>query len=1066
MKKVCYYILMGLGLLAVSCSKEADRLQTGVPEGEPVELCLSFNGSGENIIEPTKSTQSLTAESSVYNLYVFIFDMGNNGKKLYGHYFDYTNLSTTGASTLKEWWEVKNNETVGDVTTTSGEIHLHTISKSNCTVVAIANIDAEMVNISPEQLSAVESYEDLYAQQATLNQLIVSRSSYFPMSGKVTGVDTGYESGWGSIVLSRLDAKISFNVYVDLQDGKSPIEEFEPLKWQVVNIPKTAYILEHGAYNSGSFQQSDLQDASISESDFFDLGETNFETETVTESYYAESTLNRKLIHGFSFYMLENRKAPRASMGSSPQYAYRELQDKNNVTVSDIAHAKNGAFTYAPELATYVIITGRVRMSNTQYKESTGATLSADVKYVVHLGDFSNGKYEDFNIFRNHSYVYDIVIRNVDDIRTEVTNNYEGETQAEKLAEPEPGASGNVTVAMEEVFPCDAHYASHVITFHAKHIDADKVSWLVKTPFNPSGASPVQSTNGVEITTGIDFEWVEFRLNDMDENGEYFDEKRQVYKPMSGEYADGKTMNISGLVAYLKKQKRLYDDENTRASSDFDATPAEKGGPKISVTAFVNEYYYEKNPITSEVQSDLWKRFVNQPMRYMYILSETQTSADGESQIIGASFTIQQKSIQSIYNIESPDLYSAWGGEHEDDEQERGFGKYEKSGSGNLGNSSLSNGRLNTLKLWTLLKPDGSNNIMGEVTNDAAYWHHYMDLTAANDVPIMKSDYQYLRFSCMSRNRDNNGNGLIDLDEVRWYMGSRNQLVGLFIGDYGIEGDARLYQRNAQEKASLDKEVWRQHILASTKYNNNNGPYVIWGEEGLSYGSTGDSWQYAKISTFSTRCLRNLGYDPDSGLDMTYAPETAEPEDYIVVKRLLNGQDYDGDFTDYVYYEFDCTRLNEASLRYYTNRELSAHDEESEQASLYKSFATHPRKMVVNVNNLPPPQNSCVYINTINEYLNTNVGENPFCPSGYRLPNIRELAVMRYFIPSDDINSVFSANAPSRTHWSFGLVGAFYNSGRGTENRYGWGASKEKIFMMDRNNQKVDYPRCVKDVKQ
>lgn len=244
----------------------------------------------------------------------------------------------------------------------------------------------------------------------------------------------------------------------------------------------------------------------------------------------------------------------------------------------------------------------------------------------------------------------------------------------------------------------------------------------------------------------------------------------------------------------MRRQKRRYD---AGLDNDFDSTPDSEGGPKISVTAFVNEYYYERNPITGEEDPDLWRQFVNQPMRYMYILSETQSSADGESQVIGSSFTIQQKSIQTIYNIQNERLSAAWGCEHTDDEQERGLQKYDRSGSGDRGNKSESNGRMNTLKEWALINPDGSNRILGDYTEEDAYWHHYMNLTADNETPIMLPNYRYLRYSCMSRNRDNNGNGVIDQDEVRWYMGSHNQLIGLFIGSYGIEGDARLYQRNA-----------------------------------------------------------------------------------------------------------------------------------------------------------------------------------------------------------------------------------------------------------------------------
>lgn len=1061
-----------LGLIA--CMREEIPSGMTVPEGTPVDIALSFGGPKADIdIQATKSTLKYGPENKVFNIYVFIFDMDKDGQKMYAHYFDYNNMSTTGASTMSDWWEVSNSDTEG--TPSSGKIHLHTVSKPNCKVVAVTNIDAEMVNISPEQLGSVEKYSDIYNQKAKLNQLITSRSGYFPMSGELGPVNTGSTDSWGTLVFRRLDAKIKFEMYVDLtldEDGNpvSRIAEFKPLKWEVINIPKQAYVIEHGNYAEGHLtaeQRAAIKDACTQDEDYFNLGETNFETEELTDYYYAGTTLYKKIKHGFSFYMMENRKGLKNSGVAPSNFQERELQEKENQQMlpGGIASTTNGDFVYPEDNATYVVVTGRLRMNNVEYGTTSGATLSADVRYVVHLGDFSGEKWEDYNVFRNHTYTYRVIIRDVNDIRTEVVNNYEGTTIEEKIDENEPGASGSVAVALEEIFTSDAHYGSHVISFHAKHVQADKVTWMVKTPFNPSGASPVV-TNGVENTSGLDYKWVEFRVNDMNEEGVYFADKRQVYLPQEGEYADGKTMNISALVSYLKKQKALYDQG---LPNDFDATPDEDGGPKIVVTAFVNEYYYELNPITGEYQKDLWKKFVNQPMRFMYILSEVKTSADGESRILGSSFTIQQKSIQTIYSIDNEELLSAWGAEHTDDEMENRLFYYDKSGGDNRKNDSHSNGRENTLKEWTMINPNGTNRVLGDELEEEAYWHHYMNLTANNETPLMLSDYQYLRYSCMSRNRDLNGNGVIDQDEVRWYMGAHNQLIGLFMGSYGIEGDARLYQRNAQDKASNKAEVWRQHVIASTRYSgsSSNGPYVIWGEEGLSAGDPAGSKSWANgLNKFSTRCLRNLGYDPDTDNDITFSPYTTVPEDYIVMTRMKNGEVYTGAYDDDVYYQFDCTRLNKASRRYYTNRELVQHNENDEQSCLYDCFVVPPVKQCITVDNVPAIKGK-TNIKDINEYLNANIADNPYCPPGYRLPNVREISIIRDFIPSNEVARYIGNNnfAPSRTYWSFGVIGEFYKSVLG--NRYGWGAASSKVHMFEQGNKQCTYSvRCVKDVKQ
>lgn len=1103
MRKLFRIFLLLVCCLSITPSCVKEDWGEGVPEGEPVDLVLNFGAPEQGLIS-TKATLRTDQESTIFNLYVFIFDGTAERQKIYGKYFDANNLGDASAS---DYWTVNNyklDQESGKYMTT-GSVHIKTIARNNCTIVLICNIDAEMVNISPEQLGTVQTYNDLYNQKATLNQLIVSRSGYFPMTGEVSGFNIGgADANKPNIVLQRQDAKIQFNVRVA---PGSEISDFVPLKWQVINIPKRAWVLERGHYQNGAYSQASLIDATgDSADDYFNLPEMNFETQAMTtdengdpEYYKGKEPINtsdpgvRVISHGFSFYMMENRKAPKSHTGWTYEDRERQVKD-NDADRAAFPGMHVGDFKYAPDRATYVIITGQITMSNQEYQPSENtsmteaATLSADVRYIIHLGDFSNERYDDFNIFRNHTYTYDISILSANDIKLEVKNNEQASTA---WNEPEPGASGRVTVAMEEVFPCDAHYASHIIKFHADYIDPEKVTWRVQTPFNPSGASPevTVDANGVvkDNTAGIDFEWVEFRVNWEEETeetaGHFYDNARSLYKPMAGKQgADGKTMNISGLVDYLKTQTRLWrsSDPDVKATSDFYKAwqqgykDVDNGGPYIPVTAFVNEYYYEVNPITKKYEPELWKSFVNKGIRYMYILSDSRISADGESEVIGSSFTIQQKSIQTIYNVSHPNLVSAWGCEHEDDEEEAHYHKYWKNGNKeNRGNTSLTDGRRNSLKEWELLNANGTVAYLGKPNLEVDYWNRYMDLTANNTVPLMRDEYQYLRYSCLSRNRDNNGNGVIDEDEVRWYMGATNQLIGLFMGDYGLEGDARLYQRTRQQQESVDKYDWRQHVLASTCYgsNSNSEPRTIWAEQCLTGSTINMSYSYAGgMDRYSTRCLRNLGaYTDENGQvkDITYAPvvppsgqQAVEAENYIQVTRIRDGvRNYTGKYDSNVYYEFDCSRINEKSLRYYTNRELVMHDEHGEQACLYKKFQAAPVK--------DAPTFAEIACNKMNENIDKNIEENPYCPPGYRLCNIREASVLRDFIPSSDKEFHISYNF-TRTYWSYGVLGDLYDTRRtGTDmsKSYAFGTSPQKVLMTELDKQKTKSIRCVKDIK-
>jgi hypothetical protein len=1069
MKRVLHIVALFCTLaLCTACVKE----HTGLLHGNG-EFVLDFGVRyALDMDVTTKSTLTEANESMVYNLYVFIFDSDEN--KIYGHYFDHNSLNTH----TQEWWEVTNNESENNQLKTYGSVHLITTEHTGCTVAFIANIDSEMVNISPEQLGLVGNLTDLKNMQARLNQNIVSRSGYFPMSGIATGVSTVNGAPKTTVTLRRLDAKIRFTVHAGYAEDGCKIASFTPLKWQVINIPTRSYVLQRGNYVSGT-RMPDIQDAASSPADFFDSEPTNFETEQSTGHFYAGSTQNPLLKHGFSFYMMENRRESLLDANSQKPQTYedRDCCQKLNEHKSPDGKSstvENGDFIYADPLATYVKISGRIVMdSPTDDEGSIGKTLNANVDYLIHLGDFGSDP-SNFDIFRNHVYDYDITIFDVDDIRAEIRYNYKDDDTNNNTREDDPGASGNVVIAMEDVFTSDAHYSSHVITFHAKNIKAENVTWYVETPFNPDGAYPVV-VQGREFTTGIDCNWVTFYVNRRDETThKYFDEERRVFKPHTpNPYLDpNEPMNITEIVAFLKQQKNYFSSTDPE-KHNLHVFDSEDDDAKIAVTAFVDEYYYEVNPVTLEPEHDLWKKFVNKPMRYMHILSDSRSSADGESLAIGAAFTIEQKSIQSIYNISNQGLHSAWGLEHYEDAFERGATKYSENnatgwdGTTDRGNTDLDNGRMNSVKEWGMITRTGNeaNSCLGNGDDPRAKWSTYLDLTAANDTPLLNDEHKYLRYSCLSRNRDNNGNGVIDRDEIRWYMGATNQLIGLFLGGYGIEGAARLYQRNVVEQESTVNDVWRQHVIASSRYdgkndnNSNTNPRVIWAEQCLTGSNPDGSKTWANNTIFSTRCVRNLGYDPVTDADITFSPLATKPDDYIKVQPMKDGAPWTGGYDENVYYDFDCTNLNEQSLRYYTNRELVRHDEHSEPACLYKRFRSAPPK--------DSPVFAAITINAMNDFLDTNIGDNPYCPPGYRLPNVREAAVIRNFISGKNYHVNYNF---TRTIWSFGKYGDKWNPQRvGSFNNnkpiWGFGTSKDKVLVCEEGNQTTTSLRCVQDLK-
>ncbi len=1021
MNRLLLYIL--LTLLCLSSCTNNDIDSAVVADGEPVEMILNFGAHDiDNNIVTRQTMPEISDEAKIYNLYIYIFD--SEGNKIYGRYFDVADvLDSTAdvAASAEDAWYVTVPE--GDSQDCSGTIKIHTIARTGCKIFGISNIDSKMVSISPELLNQVQHQDELLNMVVSLNQEFVERSGYFPMTGELSPVNTAALSG--TLQLCRIDAKVRFWVKV----GNDDIDSFELKKWQIFNVSSDTYLMDRGVRGKYGLPTTD------SAQGYFDTPTKNVEDEDVYEVGSTTTMDDDKIRYGFSFYLLENALKPKKT---PTQYSDRERQIKDS-------QGMNGEWEYANNNSTYVVLTGRLTM-NTDYAISdsevkNGCTLSAEVRYVVHLGDFSHTGPADFSTERNTAYTYTITINGVNDIRVEVDSSND---DTEGVTENAPGATGEVTIALQEIFDCDAHYETHVMSFDQKYIKADDVTWYVRTPFSEGKPTVI---NGTDVTTGLDFKWVEFRLNEKWSNT--YSTERMLYIPHSTKVddngspyptSDGKTMYVDELVKFLREQKTAYD---AGLPNEFD-----RNGHLV-VTAFVNEFYYDEHPFTSNAGPLLWKRVVNQDnMRLMHILSDTKESLDKESTVVGSSYTIQQRSIQTVYNQNHADLQTAWGTEHFDEYEKL---TYDPAGTGtseDRGNGDDYNGRLNTMREWGLVGANNTNFTTG------VRWDKYLNLNATNEESLLRDgtqnddNYKYLRYSCMTRNRDNNGNGVIDPGEVRWYMASIKQLIGVWMGADGIDNTARLYKRTASEKDSNDETVWRQHIVSSTGYaGNSNTPYIVWAEEGSSIGDLKGSTDWGRMTRWEVRCVRNLGMD-----DTDEAVLTDTATDYVQVKG-----------TDAVPL-FDLNYLNEKSIRYLGQEgvDLVYSDELSAQNRLYWQFEA---------TSLNCPSYSAITFRDMQANIDRSLGDNPYCPDGYRLPNQREMTLMHFYCASSFWTNCYQAY--TRTYYSYGMNGSNpkpteVDPSVSNQQKTGWSRDSRNIYMensLRESGQRSTMSRCVRDVE-
>ena len=137
--------------------------------------------------------------------------------------------------------------------------------------------------------------------------------------------------------------------------------------------------------------------------------------------------------------------------------------------------------------------------------------------------------------------------------------------------------------------------------------------------------------------------------------------------------------------------------------------------------------------------------------------------------------------------------------------------------------------------------------------------------------------------------------------------------------------------------------------------------------------------------------------------------------------------------------------------------ELPLHVENSKENYLYEKFEASPTSAMVDYGD-------AVDFRTFNETVTNAIkagGSNPYCPTGYRTPNQRELAIMAYNLLYDGSNPKGSAGTiMCRTAFSFGntKVGG---SGK-VPSKYGF--CYHSMITLDGGG-KANTTRCVRDIR-
>ena len=505
------------------------------------------------------------------------------------------------------------------------------------------------------------------------------------------------------------------------------------------------------------------------------------------------------------FFMLENVKPA----GTNTTYAQR---DKWTGEVGATPADKN--FTFAPEGSTYLVVEG----------EYSGTSYFGNVSYTIHLGNFSNTSTDrsiagvnNFSVNRNEYHKYTITVNGVNSIAAEAavtTPNDGGDV---------PAAEGTITVISDKMqFVLDAHYETVMLSFELNKLCANP-SMIINTPYT-EGAQKYEFTDNL---TNLDYKWIHFMA--------------PTSTTQLATYDNTKTCTVETLAQELKE---AWNNGNPVKTAPSGSHFIIQGG-KVYTTAFIDEYYYEND-------SD-WTNFVNKPNRILILNPDQQVSPDGNSTLYpDYIFSIAQRSIKTTYNLDP--TVNAFGIETWNETGRLSFATnnltYNQKNDYGV-TLSDGDGWANTRALWldsSIITGSGWTKGNWVSANTFGYTAAVSDNLKESHVYAGASVDNLNAFNaCLTRNRDEDGDGKIDEDEIKWYLPALEQYTSMWLADDYLTEDTRLFDPATQSYTGNDIMFY-----TSSQFNKR----LYYAAEGASYGKVEDAdWASDEQSV---RCVRSL----------------------------------------------------------------------------------------------------------------------------------------------------------------------------------------------------------------
>lgn len=977
MKKILHTIYIGLLALAattLTCTSCVDDDLMGnkaeVVEGEPISISLNFAAIPSTDVSITRASGSDLSDLSDIVICVFHGDgsfeqmvtnydggglkvngntVGTNGEKRYSVSFE----STSGEKKLIAVANVANGafweNLITDLTAAYNEKKHFDEVKA-----IVADVSHDLV----ADASTTEGMRPFHITSSS--QMLITgwnEGVVFGTGNTVTEYGTyGNKGNQVAIKMKRAMAHITFNIAANPSGANGT---FTPTSFRVYNIPTKSYLT-----NDLQGPDSYAPTTNVSGIEYVYTASENIGT--AQDGNYS-----------FDFYMPENVQE---------QKTVNAYNDRDVWTGASGASAENKTWTYAPKNSTFVVISGTYE-GNATIGEENNQPVTANVEYTIHLGDFSTttGAMGNFSVERNYSYTYNVSVLGVDNIIVEAQKDGGEQQGAEGSVYDNAHTvySYNLDAHYEQVFleynlsdiasslnsglsgkTLDDAIADQLIliiqseamdytheettdepyttrnkrgTLSPYKIYADAVRNSTDAATAAAAAKAAVLDGGKDSegnpTKGFDYKWIEFLPQENTGISAYpgisswamesLDDltNKNFYAKAQG---TNSMLDVYDMIVEMGKAiKQIYESSN--GTPDFANLNL-----KISVTtnndkyvarftAFVNECYYLRHPLTGAAV-DTWSVMTNKMPREMIIAMSTETSTDGNSSYSQIHSYISQLAMQTFYNDRVSSL-NAFGIEtYNETPLSFTFGN-PKSTS----NLTDTDGRENQkILIGASYSPQWSDYI--STSNNG--WTASIRTTDRSQHKLEESAYNVKAAysACMSRNRDLNGNGKIDENEIRWFLPSINEYIRMGIGANAISSAAQLYMG---DKSSMTASGYATDYISDGALYFTSSPAdkrVFWAVEKGAYSVDGvDYVGYNQGKPI--RCIRAL-------------PATTETSDMSSI---------DGVKSDATYIAYDGTanrpkllkfkdRLVLSLYRQRASSSLAIHNEDDDANSFYEGI--------------------------------------------------------------------------------------------------------------------------------